>query len=141
MPAIPTGWDQRPPPKLNPRTYAFFRPDRKSFQEFILSEQMRDPTTEVARDIMALARTFTPRSSDADDTDGQHMQDQYNVVREGGTLVVGDSFPYPRVMVIVENLNGGSAAVEFGNSRSRRPGRRMLARAGAAFGDFKGGKG
>lgn len=136
MVGIPAGWDQRPPPKLNPRTYAFFRPDRKSFQEFLLSEQMRDPTTEVAREIMALAKTLTPRSKDG----GSHMQDDFDVEREGGVLTVGDSFPYPRVMVIINNSNGGSAAVEFGNSRNHRPGRRMLARAGAAFGDFKGGK-
>lgn len=137
MAGIPAGWDQRPPPKLNPRTYAFFRPDRKSFQEFILSEQMRDPTTEVARGIMALAQTLTPVGRDGSDG---HMRNDYDLVREGGTLVVGDSFPYPRVMVIINNLNDGAAAVEFGTSRSRKPGRRMLARAGSAFGDFKGGK-
>ena len=137
MAGSPPGWDQRPPPKLNPRTYAFFRPDRKSFQEFILSEQMRGPTTEVARDIMLLAKSFTPRSKDGSDG---HIQDGFDVVREGGTLVVGDSFPYPRVMVIVKNEHPAAAAVEFGNSRNSKPGRRMLARAGAAFGDFKEGK-
>lgn len=139
MVGIPAGWDNRPPPKLNPRTYAFFRPDRKSFQEFLLSEQMRTPTAAVARDIMLLAKTLTPRGKDGSDG---HMQDDYDLVREGGVLTVGDSFPYPRVMVIINNLNDGAAAVEFGTSRSTRPGgRRMLARAGAAFGDFKGGKG
>ena len=138
MTAIPSGWDQRPPPKLNPRTYAFFRPDRKSFQEFILTEQMREPTAEVARDILATAKALTPRSSDGSDG---HVQDSFELVREGGTLVVGDSFPYPRVMVIVKNTHPAAPAVEFGNGRTRKPGRRMLARAGAAFGDFKGGRG
>lgn len=138
MTGIPAGWDNRPPPKLNPRTYAFFRPDRKSFQEFILSEQMRGPTAQVANEIMQLARSLTPRSSDGSDG---HLQDQFDMVREGGTLVVGDSFPYPRVMVIIKNEHPAAAAVEFGNGRTRKPGRRMLARAGAAFGDFKGGKG
>lgn len=137
MVGIPAGWDQRPPPKLNPRTYAFFRPDRKSFQEFLLSEQMRDPTAAVARDILEVAKGFTPRSNEGSDG---HLQDAYDLVREGGTLVVGDSFPYPRVMVIIKNEHPAAAAVEFGNGRTHKPARRMLARAGSAFGDFKGGK-
>jgi len=132
MAGIPAGWDQRPPPKLNPRTYAFFRPDRKSFQEFILSEQMREPTAEVARDIMALARKLTPRGKDSSDG---HIQDSYVLVREAGTMVVGDSFPYPRVEVDIVNTHPRSAALEFGNARSKKV--RMLGRAGAAFGDLK----
>lgn len=133
MAGIPAGWDNRPPPKLNPRTYAFFRPDRKSFQEFILSEQMRDPTAEVARDIMALAKSKTPRGSDGSDG---HIADSYELIREGGTMVVGDSFPYPRVAVEIVNLHPRAAALEFGNKRSAK--RRMLGSAGAAFGDLKG---
>lgn len=133
MVGIPAGWDQRPPPKLNPRTYAFFRPDRVSFQEFLLSEQVRNPTVAVANAIMATAKVETPRGKDGKDG---HMQDDYFVVREAGVITVGDSFPYPRVLVEIGNKNKGSAAVEFGN-RGRK-GRRMLGRAGAAFGDMKG---
>lgn len=109
-----------------------FVPDHKEFGEFILSEQMRDVTAEVAADIKSAARAGTPIGEGRDG----HMRDKYEVVREAGTLKVAGNV---RVMVKVENNDPESALVEFGSKHNKR--RRMLAKAGAMFGDFKSKKG
>ena len=44
---------EQKPPTMG-RRRALFKPDHKSFGEFILSDQMRDPTEEAARDVAAL---------------------------------------------------------------------------------------
>lgn len=134
---IPASWDQRPPPKMAGRRFAIFREDRRSFQEFILSDQIRDPVTLVAQEIMAEAKANTPRSKGSGGGDG-HVQAKYVVAKRAGTLVVGDSFPYARVKVEVRNHHPRSAMLEFGNRNRKRV--RMLGRAGAKFGDFKGPK-
>lgn len=134
---IPGDWDNRPPPKsFNRGVYARFRPDHVSFGKFILSEQVRDPVEEVARDIMLVAKAGTPRSG-AHRTGRKagtpHMQDLYRVIREAGVIKVDRAL---RVKVEVVNDDPESALVEFGSAYNVR--RRMLGRAGAAFGDFKG---
>lgn len=121
----------RPPPKMGPGRRMVFRPDHKSFGEFILSEQMRGVTAEVAKDISDRAKEFTPTG---DGSDG-HMKDKYEVERQGGVLKVDRSF---RVMVLVVNTDARAAAVEFGGRFNKR--RRPLGRAGGMFGDFKHGK-
>ena len=121
------GWDTRKPPGMG-RRMAAFRPDHKSFGAFILSDQMRDATAEVAQDVATTARGLTPRGQR---TRGTHMADRYTVKRDGGKIKVDRAF---RVMVLVENDDPSSAAVEFGNKRARR--QRPLGRAGAQYGDM-----
>jgi hypothetical protein len=134
---IPADWDSRPAPTgFNRGVYARFRPDHNSFGKFILSEQVRDPVTEVAEAIRLLAINNTPRSGGGVRVvKGKvigHMQDEYEVVREAGAIKVDRAF---RVKVEVINKSEHSAAVEFGNriTKARRP----LGRAGAFYGDFK----
>jgi hypothetical protein len=115
------------------RRMVVFRPDHKSFGEFILSEGMRDVVAAVcSQEIVPLAIKFTPRGKGP----GPHMQDSYSVKREGGTMKVDRAL---RVMVLVENDVDHAAAVEFGNRITKRY--RPLGKAGAAVGDFKGGDG
>lgn len=131
---IPADWDHRPPPAMG-RRVVVFRPDHKSFGRFILSEQMRDPVVEVCEQlIVPIAKANTPRSRGDKYARGYvpHMQDQYRVVREGGTMKVDRAL---RVQVLVVNDSGHAAAVEFGNRLIKR--HRPLGRAGAAVGDFQ----
>jgi hypothetical protein len=107
-------------------------PDHKSFGEFMLSDQSRDFTEQVAGDISDLAGHLAPKDSRS----AVHMADQFRVVREGGTMVVDGN---PRVEVHVINSDKAAAPNEFGGANNKR--HRMLARAGAAFGDFKHKKG
>lgn len=128
-------WDSRPPPAMGRRAVVY-REDHKSFGRFILSEQVRDPVEEIARElIMPLAIKNTPRSGGGVRVvKGKvipHMQDAYKVIREAGTLKVHRA---RRVMVKVVNTSNHSAAVEFGNKITRP--RRPLGRAGAAIGDM-----
>lgn len=123
----------RPPPKMGPGRRVVFRPDHKSFGEFILSDQVRDPVEEVSRDIAALARKFAPRRKGRGIVpDGTAMADRFKVEREAGTIKVSGNV---RVKVVVYNEAPSAAPNEFGSKRNQR--HRMLGRAGAAFGDFK----
>ncbi len=114
------------------RQRVWFKADYREFREFMLSEQMRDVTTDVAKDIKALAKARTPLG----DGENGHMRDKYDVEREGGIIKVNQAF---RVMVHIENSDPESALVEFGSKHNERT--RMLGSAGAFFGDFKHGKG
>lgn len=121
---------------------ATYKENHESFGAFILSEQMRDVTTEVARDIARLAGQLAPRRKGGT-SDGVPMADQFRVNREAGTFRIDR---YTRVKVEVFNSARSAAVNEFGvrdstpgedgdTTRNRR--HRMLGRAGAAFGDFK----
>ena len=110
-----------------------YREDHKSFGEFILSERMRDVTEEVAHDIARLAARLAPRRKKGVPPDGVSMADQFKVKREAGTMKVDRA---RRVKVEVYNSARSAAPNEFGGQRNQR--HRMLGRAGAAFGDFKG---
>jgi hypothetical protein len=113
------------------RRMAVYRPDHKSFGEFLLSQGLRDTVAKVAaEEILPLAIKNTPRSRGY--TGKPHMQDQYRVVVQGGTMKVDRAL---RVVVKVVNDSEHSAAVEFGNRLTKR--HRPLGRAGAAVGDFK----
>lgn len=111
-----------------------FVPDHngpRGFGAFMRSEQMRDVTEEVAKEIAAVAKSTAPRS----EGEGPHYADQFSVVREGGEIVIGKGkHANARVAVLVINTSDHAAAIEFGNSRAPR--RRHLARAGAAFGSL-----
>lgn len=116
--------------------YVEFRPDHKSFGEFIRSEQVRDPVEEVSKDIADLAGQYAPRRKDRGNVkEGTAMADRFRVQRMAGFInVAGNS----RVKVTVYNTAASAAPNEFGNKRTKR--HRMLGRAGAAFGDFMQGK-
>lgn len=119
------------PPAMGPGRRAVFRPDHRSFGEFILSDQVRDATEEVAKDIAALAKEYAPRRGNTV-PDGLSMADRFQVNRDAGVLKVAGNF---RVMVEVYNEARSAAPNEFGGKRNAR--HRMLGRAGAMYGDFK----
>jgi hypothetical protein len=123
-------------PKFRRGEYVRFVPDHQSFGQFILSDQMRDPVVEVCEDIAALAGQYAPRRKAGIAPDGTAMADRFKVNREAGTMKVDRAH---RVKVEVYNEAASAAPNEFGNKRNTR--HRMLGRAGAAFGDFKQGKG
>lgn len=120
------------PPRMPPGRRVIFKPDHKSFGEFILSEQVRDVTTDVAQDIADLAGQLAPRRKHGQAPDGTSMADRFEVKREAGTIKVGRNV---RVKVEVFNSARSAAPNEFGGRRNKR--HRMLGRAGATFGDFK----
>lgn len=103
-----------------------------SFGDFILSDQMRDVTSEVAEDIAVAAKSLSPQSSRGGDQEGRRMRDRFEVIKNAGVMMVGGNL---RVMVEVENNARSAAPNEFGTKKNAR--HRMLGRAGAMFGDFK----
>lgn len=114
-------------PNMRSRRVVFV-PDHKEFGEFMLSDQIRDPTAEAARDVVDIASGLAPRSN----RPGPHMADQFKVNREAGVIKVSGNV---RVKVEVYNEDPAAAPNEFGNGRTRR--HRMLGRAGAEVGEFK----
>lgn len=114
------------------RRHTMYVPNRRSFGAFMRSDQMRNVTEEVAVDIAALAREFSPVSQRGGKQDGVRMRDQFRVIRNSGYLKVGGNL---RVQIQVVNDARSAAPNEFGTRRNKR--HRMLGRAGATFGDFK----
>ena len=110
---------------------ARYKPDNKSFGRFILSEQMRDVTAEVARDIAALATTSAPPPSS--DTDPEAIGATYTVNREAGVIVVAGN---PRVKVTVTGRGAAALRAEFAFKATDKR-HRTLAVAGGQFGDWK----
>lgn len=140
--------DNRPPPKMGNRTVVY-RPNHRSFGAFMRSEQMRDVTEKVAEDIVPEAAALTPRRKDRGKVpDAVALADNFKVKREAGLMKVSGNL---RVRVDVYNDKRHAAAMEFGfrpaGSAPLEDGEydvdgkvarhRMLARAGALFGDFK----
>lgn len=112
-------------------TKAWYKPDNKSFGEFILSDQMRDVTFEVTKDIATLAGATAHRDN-KDKRNVHHYADSFEAEKHGGTLKVHMAM---RVMCKVTNDDPVALYNEFGNKKSKRL--RTLGRAGAAYGDFK----
>lgn len=110
-----------------------YREDHKSFGEFIRSDRMRKVTGEVALDIAERARDYSPRRKKGKPKAGTEMADRFKVKLEAGLIKVDRAL---RVKVEVYNDARSAAPNEFGGKRNKR--HRMLGRAGAAFGDFKG---
>lgn len=106
-----------------------------SFGDFMCSDQVRDPTAEVAEDIAAAAKGFSPVSKRGGTQDGRRMRDRFEVEKNAGFIKVGTRHRNRRVLVLVSNNARSAAPNEFGTRRTRR--HRMLGRAGALFGDFK----
>lgn len=136
---------ERPPPKMGPGRRVVFRPDHSvttGFGGFILSDDVRDVTEEVAKDIAELAGQYAPRRKSGKAPDGTAMADRFKVNRNAGTIKVSGN---RRVKVEVYNESKSAAPNEFGNKdkdgTQHTPRHRMLGRAGAHFGDFKTGKG
>lgn len=119
-------------PKFRRGQRVKYVPNHRSFGAFMRSDQMRDVTEEVAKDIAALAKEYSPTSSRGGAQDGKRMRDQFKVERSAGLLKVGGNL---RVRVIVSNNARSAAPNEFGTKRNKRY--RMLGRAGAQFGAFK----
>ena len=117
------------------KTRVWFKPDHKEFGQFIRSDQMRDATTEVARDIAKLAGVYAPRRKSGTPPEGTSMADQFEVNENAGFLKVERNV---RVKVEVFNSARSAAPNEFGGrGKAGNKRHRMLGRAGAAFGDFK----
>lgn len=119
-------------PRMLPGERVRYVPNHRSFGAFIKSDQMRDPTAEVAQDIALLAREFSPVSKRGGKQEGVRMRDQFRVIKEAGFIKVNRNI---RVLVEIVNDARSAAPNEFGTRRNKR--HRMLGRAGAAFGDFK----
>jgi len=122
---------------MGPGRRVVFRPDHSKdtgFGGFILSDDVRDATEEVAKDIAVLAGHLAPRRKDRGIVpEGTAMADRFRVKRDAGTIRVSRNV---RVKVEVYNEAPSAAPMEFGNSHTTTR-HRMLGRAGAAFGDFK----
>lgn len=111
-----------------------YKPNHRSFGEFMVSEQMRDVTADVAADIAAMASMMTPSSKPgAQEHTGLHrrVKSGFRVVRAAGTVTISGN---PRVLVQVVNEADGAALVEFGARGVPR--QRMLGTAGSYFGDY-----
>lgn len=119
-------------PRMAPGERTRYVPNHRSFGAFIRSEQMRKPTAEVAEDIAALAKEYSPVSKRGGKQDGVRMRDQFRVVRNAGFMKVSGNI---RVLVEIVNTARSAAPNEFGTGKNKR--HRMLGRAGAWFGDFK----
>ena len=121
------------PPRFGPGHRVVYRPDHKSFGEFMRSDQMRDPTEEAANDVADVAGQLAPRRKDRGIVpEGTAMADQFRVNREAGFIKVSGNV---RVKAEVFNEAPSAAPNEFGNKRNKRY--RMLGRAGATVGEFK----
>jgi hypothetical protein len=118
--------------RFTPGQHVKYVPNHRSFGAFIKSDQVRDPTAEVAEDIALLAREFSPVSQRGGKQDGVRMRDRFRVIKNAGFLKVGRNV---RAMVEIVNDARSAAPNEFGTRKNKR--HRMLGRAGAAFGDFK----
>lgn len=114
-----------------------YKPNFRSFGRFIRSEHVRQPTAKVAHAIARRAGDLSPRRKSGVTPPGAALADRFQVRREAGEMKVDGAF---RVQVDVFNDARSAAPMEFGNDHTGRPGHRMLARAGAQYGDFKGGK-
>lgn len=118
-------------PNMGKGTFIKYRPDHRSFGRFIKSEQMRDVTTEVAKDIARRAGELAPRRKVDKKKRGRNQEplaDQFQVKREAGRMKVANNV---RVKVEVYNNARSAAPMEFGNEHVE--GRRPLGRAGAEF--------
>lgn len=118
------------PPKKRGAKRVWYKPNHRSFGAFMKSDQMRDVTEEVARDIAVVATASVPAPSEetpADATDAT-----YEVKRNAGLIKVGGNL---RVKVVIEGRGRGAERAEFGGRGAKRY--RTLAEAGSRFGDWK----
>lgn len=117
------------PPKPRGVRRAWYKPNHRSFGAFMRSEQMRDVTTEVAKDVaVAATENAPPPSGDSDAASAT-----YEVKREAGIIKVSGNL---RVKVEVVGKGREAERAEFAH-RSGEGRYRNLARTASGFGDWK----
>lgn len=93
------------------RVTARYKPNHKSFGEFMVSEQARQPAIEAARDIAAALKVTVHRSPGP----GPHLADSYEVnATTPPRLVAGEM----RVGAEVYSEDPAAAPEEFGGKRN-----------------------
>jgi hypothetical protein len=102
-----------------------YRPNHSDFGEFMLSQQIKRPTKEIAELIKLDAISETPVKT-GDLADSYEVNDVTPVVAGGN----------PRAAFEVRNRNEAAAPQEFGNKHVK--GQRMLGKAASKFGDQRG---
>ena len=119
--------------RFAPGQRAKYVPNHRSFGAFMRSDQMRDVTEDVAKDIAKTAGGNVKDEPGAEEHTGLHAKVRagFKTKRNAGLMKVGGNF---RVKVTVTGAEG-SALLEFGARGLQR--QRMLGRAGAKYGDFK----
>jgi hypothetical protein len=105
---------------------ADYEPSKAGWQEIAMSPQIQAACLAEARRGMAFAVGISPRSEDGD---GKPYADSFEVE----PMVTHQFRGGPRVGARLRNRAGHAAAVEFGNTRMRRP-HRVLARVAAFLG-------
>jgi hypothetical protein len=105
---------------------AKYNPDHKGMQEFMLSEQARQPCVEVAEAIVERLRGTVKRSK-REDPDG-HLADSYKVNKNPAPVTLGEA---PRVGAEVYSEHPAAAAEEFGGKRNKP--RRWLGKVGNKY--------
>lgn len=132
-----TGLPEVRPRRIPDGRRSLYVPNHSSFGQFILSDQVREPTVAVAEEIKLAAIPLAPtRTPGKRRSKHKPVAKSFEVVQRGPVVVVGGN---PRISAQVVNTAPDAAVHEFGSKRVPR--RRMLGRAGALFGDFKPDKG
>jgi hypothetical protein len=107
---------------------ARYKPNHAGMRRFLNSKQAQDPVVAVAEAIAEVAKANSVRSN----RPGPHMADQFKVERV--KLPVSGEL---RGAARVTNSDPAAVPNEFGGKKNKA--HRMLGRAGAQFGDAKGG--
>jgi hypothetical protein len=104
-----------------------YKPNHRSFEEFMLSRQIKSPVREIAELIKADAAANTPVKTG--DLAGSYEVNDVTPVVAGGN---------PRAAYEVRNSDPAAAPQEFGNVHVK--GQRMLGKAASRYGDQVGEK-
>lgn len=99
-----------------------YKPNHRSFEEFMLSQQIKKPVREIAELIKGDAIGGTPVNTG--ELAGSYDVNDITPVIAGGN---------PRAAMEVRNTNAAAAPQEFGNKHVR--GHRMLGKAASKYGD------
>jgi hypothetical protein len=102
-----------------------YQPNHGDFGKFMLSQQIKRPTEDIARLIALDAEANTPVKT-GDLASGYEVNDVTPVVAGGN----------PRAAYEVRNRNEAAAPQEFGNKHVK--GQRMLGKSASKFGDQRG---
>jgi hypothetical protein len=111
---------------------ARYKPNHKDMAKLLLSDQMREPCVQVARDIAAELKITVHRST----RPGPHLADSYEVNDKTAPVMLGGE---PRVGAEVYSEHPGAAPEEFGG-KNQKP-KRWLGKVGAKWHVPMGGKG
>jgi hypothetical protein len=104
-----------------------YKPDHKSFGQYMVSAEAREAPVAVAKDIVALLSTTVKRSS----RPGEHLADSYRVNDQSAPVTIDGN---PRVGAEVYSNHPGAAPEEFGGrGGSKNKAKRWLGKAGAVY--------